>query len=59
LHFFDFFEFVMLDLVLHLAKSAGASQNLEDTSEGLRIETRADMRILDGLLFMWGVVPSF
>jgi hypothetical protein len=27
--------------------------------KGLRDETRDDIHILDGLLFMWSVVPSF
>jgi hypothetical protein len=34
-------------------------KNLEDTSKDFHVETRADMRILCGLLFMWGVVSSF
>jgi hypothetical protein len=34
-------------------------QNSEDTLEGLCVETRADMYIPGGLLFIWGVVPSF
>jgi hypothetical protein len=29
------------------------------TPEGMREETRADMCIPGGLLFMWGLVPSF
>jgi hypothetical protein len=31
----------------------------KNTSEGCRNKTRADMRIPGGLLFMWGVFPSF
>jgi hypothetical protein len=31
----------------------------KNTSEGCRNKTRADMHILGGLLFMWGVFPSF
>jgi hypothetical protein len=34
-------------------------QNPKYTSEGCHNETRADMCIPCGLLFMWGVVPSF
>jgi hypothetical protein len=34
-------------------------QNPKNHSEGLHDETRADICILGGLLFMWGVVPSF
>jgi hypothetical protein len=34
-------------------------QNPENNSEDLHDETRADMCIQGGLLFMWGVVPSF
>jgi hypothetical protein len=34
-------------------------QNSEDTSKGLCFETRADIRIIGGLLFMWDVVLSF
>jgi hypothetical protein len=35
------------------------TQNPKYTSEGFHNETRADMRILGGLLFMWGIVHSF
>jgi hypothetical protein len=31
----------------------------KNTSEGCRNKTRVDMRIPDGLLFMWGVFSSF
>jgi hypothetical protein len=47
-------------------KSPCFEQNLQEdalnydyTSKGLRIKTRADMDIPGGLLFMWGVTPSF
>jgi hypothetical protein len=35
------------------------AQNSKNTFEGCRTKTRADMRIPGGLLFMWGVFPSF
>jgi hypothetical protein len=34
-------------------------QNPKYTSEGFHNETRADMRIPGGLLFMWGVAHNF
>jgi hypothetical protein len=34
-------------------------QNSEDTSKGLCIEARADMRITSSLLFMWDIVHNF
>jgi hypothetical protein len=34
-------------------------QNLKDTSKGLLDKTGGDMRIPGGLLFKWGVMPSF
>jgi hypothetical protein len=40
-------------------KSAELAQNLKNTSEDCRNKKRADMRISDDLLFMWGVFPSF
>jgi hypothetical protein len=42
-----------------LAKSAEACANLEDTSEGLCVKMRADMRIIGDLLFIWDVLLSF
>jgi hypothetical protein len=41
------------------AELAGAYTKFRYTSKGLRVEMRADMRISRGLLFIWGVVPSF
>jgi hypothetical protein len=35
------------------------AQISEYTSNGCCNKTRADMRIPDGLLLMWGVVPTF
>jgi hypothetical protein len=35
------------------------AQNPENKFEGLRDKMRADICFPDGLLFMWGVVPSF
>jgi hypothetical protein len=35
------------------------AQNSKTTSKGCRNEMRADMCIPGGLLFMWGVFPSF
>jgi hypothetical protein len=34
-------------------------QNSENNFEGLLDETRSDMCIPGGLLFMWGIVPNF
>jgi hypothetical protein len=34
-------------------------ENPENNFEDLRDKTRADMCIPGGLLFMWGLVPSF
>jgi hypothetical protein len=41
------------------AKSVGAFAKSRNYSEGLRGEKRANMCIPGGLLYMWGVVPSF
>jgi hypothetical protein len=42
------------------AKSAGACvKSRKKNFEGLREETRVDMCILYGVLFMWGIVPCF
>jgi hypothetical protein len=40
-------------------KQQELAQNSGDTSKGLRVKTRASMRILDGVLFMCNVVSSF
>jgi hypothetical protein len=41
------------------AKSAGTCTKFKNTSKGCRNKTRPDMSIPGGLLFMWGVFPSF
>jgi hypothetical protein len=41
------------------ANSAGTCTKLKKTSKGYHNKTRVDMRISGGLLFMWGVFPSF
>jgi hypothetical protein len=35
------------------------AQNSENNSEGLGVETKADICISDSLIFMWYVVRSF
>jgi hypothetical protein len=45
LHFFWFFQLFMPDFGPFPVKLAGACANSEDTSKGLCVETRADMRI--------------
>jgi hypothetical protein len=41
------------------AKSAELVQNSKNSSKGCRKKVRADICILGGLLFMWGVFPRF
>jgi hypothetical protein len=41
------------------AKSVGACAKFKIYLRRWRSKTRADICILDGLLFMWGVLPSF
>jgi hypothetical protein len=41
------------------AKPVGACAKLENTSKGCGNKMRADTHISGGLLFMWGVFPSF
>jgi hypothetical protein len=56
-------ELVLLELKGKLtpvpAKLVGACAKSRNNFEGLRDETGVDMCISGGLLFMWGVVPSF
>jgi hypothetical protein len=48
----------MPDLLATSREIAGACINSKDISEGLHDKMRDNMRIPDGLLFIWGVVPS-
>jgi hypothetical protein len=57
--FFDFLNYLCLIWSPLPTKSAGACANLEDTTEGLCVEMRADMHITGDLLFMWDVLPIF
>jgi hypothetical protein len=41
------------------AKSAGICTKVKKYLRRLPQQTRADMRIPGGLLFMWGIFPSF
>jgi hypothetical protein len=58
--FFWFFWIIYAQFGAHFERNwQELAQNLENTSEALRDETRADMCIPCVLLFMWGIVSSF
>jgi hypothetical protein len=59
MHFFDFLNYLCPIWACFLWNQQEFAQNSKILLKVFCIKTTTDMRILDGLLFMWDVVPSF